>query len=189
MKSLSIHLVAGLALTLTAAGAASAQTLVIGTSDARLCYEAALALHRNHRSDLQRCEAALQHSPLPRRDVVATHVNYGILLHRAGRPEDAMRSYNRAIQLSPGLGEVWLNRGILLMSTGDFAAAEADFTRALELGVRETHKAYYNRGLSYDSREMYPEAYADYHRALERRPNWSLPMRELERFEVVRNSR
>ncbi len=186
MKTLSIHLVASAALGLAAIGAAGAQTVVIGSSNARICYEAALVDGRTSRTTLSRCETALDSDHMPRRDVVATHVNYGILLHRAGRHDDALRSYDRAIAMDPGLGEAWLNRGIVLLARNDFSGAEADFNRALELEVREPHKAYYNRALSYDAREMYREAYEDYHRALSHRPNWALPLRELERFEVIR---
>lgn len=186
---LSAMIGSAFALSMVAASTAHAQTVVLGSSNARLCYEAALAGDRGSRQALTRCETAIDHDTLSRRDWAATHVNYGILLFRASRFDDAMSAYDRAIDLQPRMGEAWLNRGLVWLARSDYGTAEADFTQALELGLSEPHKAYYNRGLSYDSREMYPEAYADYHRALEYRPNWSLPLQELERFEVVRNSR
>jgi len=36
------------------------------------------------------------------------------------------------------------------------------------------------------AREQYPQAYADFQMALELSPGWPLPLRELERYEVVR---
>lgn len=170
-------------------GVASAQTLVLGSSNARLCYEAALAGDRGSRNALARCETAMETDTLSRRDLAATHVNYGILLFRASRLDDAMTAYDRAVELQPRMGEARLNRGLVWLARSDYAAAEADFTQALALGVGEPHKAYYNRALSFDAREMYREAYDDYQRALEDRPGWELPLLELQRYQVVSGSR
>jgi len=171
---------------LVPASAAAQSTVVIGTSQARACYEAAMAGANRTGPGLERCEAALEAGQMSRRDRAATEVNMGILLVHAGRSGEAMEAYDRAIGILPGLGEAWLNRGIARLGQRDYAAAEADFTRALELGVREAHKAYYNRAMTYDARERYPEAYADFQMALELSPGWPLPLRELERYEVVR---
>ncbi len=188
------HTLSGLAASLVLAtvglaASAQAQTVVFGSSHARTCYEAALTGERGSRSALSSCETALEIEPLGARDWAATQVNYGILLYRAGRMDEAMRAYDRAIDRMPRLPEVWLNRGIVWLAMSDFVAAEADFTRSLELDVQDRHKAYYNRALSFDAREMYREAYEDYQRALEDRPGWELPLQELERYEVVRGSR
>lgn len=183
------RLALGTALALGMFGTAGAQTIVLGSNDARLCFEAADIAGNTSRSGLQRCESALANDALNRRDTAATHVNYGILLFRAGRHEDAAGSYDRAIALRPDLGEAWHNRGIVWLATERFEAAEADFTRAIEEGFSEPHKAHFNRAVSYEARGMYSQAYADYQRALELRPGWHLPLRELERYEVVRGSR
>ncbi|WP_429910465.1 tetratricopeptide repeat protein [Glycocaulis sp.] len=175
------------ALAIIAPASAAAQSVVtIGTSQARGCYEAAMSGTSRASTGLALCEAALAQDALSRRDRTATEVNMGILLMRDGRTHEALAAYDRAINLFPGLGEAWLNRGIARMQERDYAAAEADFTRSLELNVREAHKAYYHRALALDARELYPEAYADFQQALELEPGWNLPLRELERYEVVR---
>jgi len=171
---------------LVPASAAAQSTIIIGTSQARGCYEAAMRGASRTGSGLERCEAALEAGQLSRRDRAATEVNMGILLAHAGRHGEAMDAYNRAIDIRPDLGEAWLNRGIAHLEHRDYATAEADFTRALELGVREEHKVYFNRAMTYDAREQYPQAYADFQMALELSPGWPLPLRELERYEVVR---
>jgi tetratricopeptide (TPR) repeat protein len=168
------------------ASAAAQSTVIIGTSQARGCYEAALGGASGAATGLARCEAALSERMMSQRDRAATEVNMGILLMQAGRTDEALAAYDRAIRILPGLGEAWLNRGIARLGQREYAAAEADFTRSLELNVREAHKAYFNRALSLDARERYSEAYADFQQALELAPGWALPLRELERYEVVR---
>jgi tetratricopeptide (TPR) repeat protein len=168
------------------ASAAAQSTVIVGTSQARSCYEAALAGTSRSAAGLARCEAALAGDALSRRDRAATEVNMGILLMRDGRTHEALAAYDRAIDMMPGLGEAWLNRGIARFGQREYAAAEADFTRSLDLNIREAHKAYYHRALSLDARELYPQAYADFQRALELSPEWHLPLQELERYQVVR---
>lgn len=174
------------ALALASPSIALAQsTVVLGTSAARACYEAALASTYNARSSLVRCEEALESGLLSRRDRAATEVNMGIVLITGGRAEEAMQGYDRAIALQPELAEAWLNRGIGHFTQGHHEEAEAHFTRSLELGLGDAHKAYYHRALTLDARERYAEAYEDFQRALELAPGWELPLRELQRYEVV----
>lgn len=175
------------ALAIIAPASASAQmTIVLGTSEARACYEAARDGVRRAARGITQCENALAGAVISRRDRAATEVNMGILLMHAGRTEEALAAYDRALGIQPQLAEAWLNRGIARLQEHDYVAAEADFTRSLELNVREAHKAYYHRALALDARELYPEAYADFQQALVLAPGWNLPLRELERYEVVR---
>lgn len=180
----SMLLLATLAAALPAAAAAQS-TVVLGTNAARACYEAALASSRGSASGVIRCEEALD-GPISVRDRAATEVNMGIVLMNAGRTAEAFAAYDRAIAAQPGLAEAWLNRGIGWLGQRDYAAAEADLTRALELDVRDAHKAYYHRALAHDARENYTQAYYDFQQALSLSPGWHLPLRELERYEVVR---
>ncbi|MFC4725202.1 tetratricopeptide repeat protein [Glycocaulis abyssi] len=175
------------ALAIIAPASATAQSVVtIGTSQARGCYEAAMSVTSRASTGLALCEAALAQDALSRRDRAATEVNMGILLMHAGRSDEALAAYDRALGIQPQLAEAWLNRGIARFAAREYALAEADFTRSLELNIREAHKAYYHRALALDARELYPQAYADFQQALELAPGWNLPLRELERYEVVR---
>ena len=54
------------------------------------------------------------------------------------------------------------------------------------LGPEEPEKAYYNRGLANEGLDDVKAAYFDYLRALELKPDWPIPQRELRRFSVVR---
>ena len=174
-------------LSIIAPASASAQmTIILGTSEARACYEAARDGARHAAIGVTQCENALAGGMVSRRDRAATEVNMGILLMRAGRADEALAAYDRALGIQPQLAEAWLNRGIARFSLQEYALAEADITRSLALNVREAHKAHYHRALSYDARERYREAYADFQSALELSPGWEPPLRELERYQVVR---
>jgi tetratricopeptide (TPR) repeat protein len=88
--------------------------------------------------DLDRAEAHL-------RDAIACDPYYaeywndlGNLLSRgAGREQEALAAYDRAITLSPPYHEAHLNRGILRVQVGDRAGALADFRRTLEIKPEE----------------------------------------------------
>src|SRR3954468_2555454 len=49
-----------------------------------------------------------------RRDEPTIHNNYGNSLRNLGRHQDALRSYNRAIQIKPNYAEAHYNRGLTL---------------------------------------------------------------------------
>jgi tetratricopeptide (TPR) repeat protein len=61
------------------------------------------------------------------------------LLQRAGRHPDALAAFNAALDAANGttdrtiVGEVWMNRGVLLGWAGEIDAAEGDTRRALDL--------------------------------------------------------
>ena len=167
-------------------GAAAQSVVVLGSSDARICYNSANSDRFGRAGNISVCQRALDDQHLTRHDRAATYVNMGILLSRAGRLPEAFSAYDTAISLRSGLAEAWLNRGIARLGVRDWEEAEADFNQALALGVREPHKAYYHRALALDARERYPEAYADFQQALEIMPGWELPLQELERYQVVR---
>ena len=61
-----------------------------------------------------------------------------------------------------------------------------DINRALDLGVEEPEKAYFNRALAHEGLDDMKAAYLDYQKALELKPEWEPPKRELARFTVRR---
>jgi tetratricopeptide (TPR) repeat protein len=62
------------------------------------------------------------------------HFNRGLALARAGRLLDARDAYDRAIQLDPKFAEARVDRGLVELELDDLDRAEADLTRAVELG-------------------------------------------------------
>jgi Tfp pilus assembly protein PilF len=59
--------------------------------------------------------------------------NRGFALLQDGRHAEALRDFNRAIELNPADADAFLGRGVLSSRTGRHAAALADLDRALEL--------------------------------------------------------
>jgi hypothetical protein len=54
------------------------------------------------------------------------------MLHdRRGEHEDALRDFNRALEVAPGFEEARRSRAVLLARRGDFAAARADMNLSL----------------------------------------------------------
>ena len=68
--------------------------------------------------------------------VERAHHNRGFAYLQAKRHEEAMRDFNRALELNPGDANAYVGRGTLLTRTGRHAAAVKDLTRAIEIDPR-----------------------------------------------------
>ena len=158
---------------------------VLGSSQARACFELAETDMDGRGASIRTCREALAGDQLSRRDRAATHVNLGILLRRAGRLDEALAAHDRAAELAPDLAEIYANRGVVHLAARRPRAAIADFDRALGLEPAEPHRVHYNRARAHEWLDDYAAAYADYQRAVELAPDWALPQRALERFEVT----
>lgn len=62
--------------------------------------------------------------------------------------DDAIESYNKAIELSPRMAPAWYNKGNLLVEKQDYTSALASFDKAIELKP-DMGEAYFNRGYVY----------------------------------------
>jgi tetratricopeptide (TPR) repeat protein len=62
--------------------------------------------------------------------------NRGVALFQVGRDDEALRDFNRAIELHPRAAEGWISRGTLYMRAARSEQAKADFDRALTLDPR-----------------------------------------------------
>lgn len=175
-------LVAG-AVFLTATAPGSASVVSIGGGLARACYLAAEA-HNSNATTLRECDLALTHQPLLADDIVATHVNRGILRMLGGNKAGAEADFKQALALDPDEAEAWLNYGILRLNQKNSAAAIEMFERALALQTRRPALAYLARGLANEDRGDVRAAYADLKRAQSLAPKWALPAEELSRYQV-----
>ncbi|MBI1265734.1 MAG: tetratricopeptide repeat protein [Alphaproteobacteria bacterium] len=174
-----------LACLLAAAAAPKALAqIVMGSSLAEACYRAVEAGDQGRAATIARCEDAFDDQRLTQRDRAATHNNLGILLHRAGRSQQALGQFDRALAIDSGHGAFWHNRGVALMGAQDFPDAITHFTRALELGFDRPAHALYNRALSREQTGDLAGAYHDLRAALEADPGFALARDELTRFVV-----
>jgi len=183
VKSLAAF--AALSTALGAATAADAAVTVIGSSPARMCYEAARSPERSV-TGIDECDTALASQSLDKRDEVATYVNRGILRATHGDVTGAMKDYDSALALDRDEPEAWLNKAFATLRNGDAAGAVPLFDAAVARHTAEPALAHYGRGVAHEQAGDVRAAYADYVRARDLRPGWSAPRTELVRFKVDR---
>jgi type IV pilus assembly protein PilF len=79
--------------------------------------------------------AACAHGPSPRdKDSAVVHNDLGAEAVRAGRPQEALKSYDEALRYDPNLAEAHLGRGFVLeQGFGKLDEAEAEYRQAILL--------------------------------------------------------
>src|SRR5436309_10571362 len=65
------------------------------------------------------------------------YISLGMLQFYAGRTDDAMKDWDRAVSLAPNEGRLVLARAILNDTVGRRSEAAADFRRAAQLGAKD----------------------------------------------------
>lgn len=157
-----------------------------GSSQAEACFHAA-----DHRTDLHGglaiCEQALKEEVLRARDRAATLVNRGIIKMFLRDGDGALADYNAGLALQPDLGDGYINRGLLYLQQGNRdAQALAEMSKGISLGSRDEAAARYGRAFAYEAVGQVKEAYLDFKRAVELKPDWKEAQQELARFTVQR---
>ncbi|HEY1604232.1 MAG TPA: tetratricopeptide repeat protein [Allosphingosinicella sp.] len=172
------------ALAATAVPAVAAVT-VIGSTSARMCFEAADAALLPSRDSLVRCNEALSGENLSDYDTVATYVNRGILKLRLGESDSAIADFNTALARDPNQPEAYLNKGIAMLRKPDgWTQAMPLFDEAIARKTRRPALAYYGRGVANELGGNVRQAYYDYREASRIEPKWRDPRLELTRFTV-----
>jgi tetratricopeptide (TPR) repeat protein len=183
-RNLLLGAAAGIAACAIAAPA-SAAVVVLGNSDARMCFQAADSPMTPAARDIRRCDDALLREALSAYEVVATHVNRGILRLRRGLVDASIADFDRAIALDPNQPEAYLNKGAALMRRENSADAVGLFTIALERNTTRPALAHYGRAIANETLGNLNAAYRDYQAASRLDPEWNEPRAELTRFRVV----
>lgn len=157
------------AASLMAPNVAFAQMAVstFGATDARLCYEAAAD---EHDTSVETCDDALRDSAMTVRDRLATLVNRGIILNRAGRYQEALDDFGAALDRDGNLAEAYLNRGNTYYLIRQYDDAIDDYEAALDAGLSKSHVAWYNIGLAQEAKKDPVKAKEAYRMALEINP-------------------
>jgi tetratricopeptide (TPR) repeat protein len=163
---------------------ADASTMVLGDGLAHSCAVAALD---GGSSDflINTCTLALDQEALIPVDRARTYVNRGVVYLRRQRWDAAASDFNAAERFSPELAEVYLNRGCLMISLRRYSDAITETDKGLALHPREPEKAYYNRAMAHEMLDMIKDAYLDYKRASDLKPDWADAKTQLARFTVV----
>jgi len=166
---------------------AMAGVIVVGSTSARLCYEAAESLLQPSQRALATCNEAFEEPGISHRDIVATYVNRGILKLRRGATEAAIADFDAALEMNPRQPEAYLNKGAALMQRNDPQGALPLFSVALEYDTNRPAIAHFGRAIANEDLGNLPAAYADYRRASELAPDWAQARTELARFQVRPN--
>jgi len=183
---MKLHFAAVIAL-LASSPSYAASVMSAGSSVQEDCFRAAQTqspTERQLRQGLSACDAALtgDMSQLVR---AGTLVNRGILQAAAGHTDAAITDFTAGLARDPSLSAGYMNRGALLLRTGRYAQARADFDRAIALGTADLHVAYFNRGGAQEASGNLVAAYHDYRKAQELAPDFKPASMELARFQVT----
>jgi tetratricopeptide (TPR) repeat protein len=131
--------------------------------DAQICCQQALATDPNHADSLnlmgmlslhakqydhaiEWAARALQQAPKP-----AYLVTLGIALQNLGRLEEALKAFDKAVQLKPDVAELWKNLGNVLVELERPAEALLSFQHVLTLDPRHWESAYRSAVLLHES--------------------------------------
>jgi tetratricopeptide (TPR) repeat protein len=182
MRALKFALALGAAGVAASAGPSQAVTIVIGGGLATECY--ASAEYGDAFTAFDTCTRALSNTALSVRDRAATYVNRSVIRLRVRDFNGAVADCDQSIQRWPQLSEPYVNRGAALINMDRAQEAVADLDKAITMGLEKVHLAYYNRGLAKEKLNDARGAYADYRRALEIDPNFTLASEQLQRFLV-----
>src|SRR5262249_16672852 len=94
----------------------------------------------------------------------------GTVLGRAGRYQEALADFDRAIRIDPNYAQAYANRGLIYRQTNKLAQAIADYNHALSIDANYA-VAYVGRGIVYRQQGQAMEALADFNKAISIRPD------------------
>ena len=92
-------------------------------------------------------------------------INNGIALGIAGKHQEALEAFVKAIDLDPKYSWAYMNRGIAHANLGDHRQAIRDYDRAIDLDPNIA-LAYMNRGIAYGNLGDHPQAIKNFDRAI-----------------------
>jgi tetratricopeptide (TPR) repeat protein len=177
-------------LSLAGTGPAQAfETLISGSSDARVCLTAARLAADRHLVDrpaMVHCDRAIENDNLSTHDLAATYVNRGIIRLCAADFAAAEKDFDRAIRIMPELAGAHMNRGAVLVALNRPQEAIEALDRSLTLGTPEPERAYFDRALAHEKLNDIKGAYYDLKQAAALNPTWDAPVKELAYFQVTR---
>ena len=90
----------------------------------------------------------------------------------SGNYNEALASFNKAIELDPKDADAYNNRGIAYDNLGNHKQAIKDYNKAIELDPKNA-KAYNNRGGAYGDLGNYKQAIKDYDKAIDLDPKYA----------------
>jgi tetratricopeptide (TPR) repeat protein len=111
----------------------------------------------------------------------------GIALFNLGQYEEAITSYDKAIEIQPDKYEAWYNRGVALSALGQQDAAIANYNIAIEIKP-DYHKAHYKKACCYALQDNWEAAIASLQRAIELDASYREMAKTATDFDGIRDS-
>ena len=99
----------------------------------------------------------------------------GVTHLQMGQYDRAIRNFDRALSLHPGLVVAWRNRALAHREKGDYERAIADYDQASMLAPSDA-RVFTERGLAYVLLGDYRQALRDFDRAIALRPDHALAL-------------
>ena len=162
-----------------------AQIIVLGNGAANACWRAAEFGTGNMNIGFTECSRALAQPQTSIYNKAATYVNRAVLRMRAGDNSGALADADAAANLSPGMGEAYVNRGAALLNLMRPDQALEAIDMGLDRGTKRLHLVYYNRGSAKYLLGDIPGAYYDYLASVEANPEFALATEALSHFQVI----
>lgn len=130
------------------------------------------------------CDAALQ-GDLSQTGIAGVLINRGLLKVAMHDDTGAVADFDAGLSHDANLSAGYMSRGAVMLRTGRYDAARADYDRAIALNAADLHVAYFNRGEAQEASGNVVAAYHDYRKAYELAPGFQPATLELARFQVV----
>ena len=95
----------------------------------------------------------------------------GVSNENKGQYGQAIKDYNKAIEIDPAFAQAYSSRGVIYYSMDQYDQAISDYNKAIE--INPNHAVFYsNRGLAYEKKGQYDQAISDYNKAIEINPKY-----------------
>lgn len=133
---------------------------------------------------LQVCTMAIANNDLTNHELAGTYNNRGVLYFMDQKFNEAIADFEKARGLDPEIAEVHVNYGASMVALKRWAEGLAALTKGIDMQPQEAEKAYYNRAIANEELGRVKEAYYDYLKAAELKPEWEQPKMQLTRFTV-----
>ena len=113
-------------------------------------------------------------------------IDKGIELYKQGKFEEAVKAFDKAIEIDPQNAGAWRNKGLALVELEKYDEAVEAFDKAIGLNP-ENANLWYHKGLALEMQRKRNEAIPAYSKALEINPGMPKPaaLMDISRFNSV----
>ena len=172
------------------ADASQAASVLVNSTFGKQCYLATFhsSAPETDRNDIVTCDQATANAT-DDYDHYAALINRGDIRLRMKDYQGAADDSEKAIAMSPGRPNAFINRGAAFIGLRRYEVAIADLDKAIDFDTPDLQIVFYNRAMAKELLGDIRGAYLDYKKAVEVDPKFKLASDELSRFTVVQPGR